>query len=101
MGAGKLLQPVVMQVTDGAGHPVAGAGVNVYQTVDGAGVGCPDRGRCPVAPVYESGVVQLVSDDNGLVSIAPLQQMGVAETTNIAVAVGTQGFISLALLAGQ
>ncbi len=101
VGVSGTLGPVVLQVTDGAGHPVAGAGVNVYQTVDGAGMACPDRGRCPVAPVYESGVVQLVSDDDGLVSVAPLQEMGVAETTNVAAAVGTQGFISLALLAGQ
>ncbi len=101
VGVGGTLGPVVLQVTDGAGHPVAGAGVNVYQTVDGAGMGCPDRGRCPVAPVYESSVVQLVSDDDGLVSAAPLQAVGVAETTNVAAAVGTQSFVSLALLAGQ
>jgi IPT/TIG domain len=101
VGAGATLGPVVLQVTDGAGHPVAGAGVNVYQTVDGAGMECPDRGRCPVAPVYESGVAQVVSDENGLVNIAPLQEMGVAETTNVAAATGTQGFLSLSLQAGQ
>ncbi len=62
---------------------------------------CPDRRRCPVAPVYKSGVAQLISDENGLVSITPLQSAGVAETTNIAAATGTQGFLSLTLLAGQ
>jgi hypothetical protein len=36
-----------------------------------------------------------------LVNVAPLQKAGVAEVTNVAATVGTQGFISLSLLAGQ
>jgi hypothetical protein len=38
-----------------------------------------------------------VSDANGLVSVAPMQVAGVAEVTNVAVATGTQGFVSLAV----
>jgi hypothetical protein len=38
-----------------------------------------------------------ISDANGLVSVAPMQIAGVGEVTNIAVAAGTQGFVSLSL----
>jgi len=38
-----------------------------------------------------------VSDANGLLTIVPQQIPGIAETTNLAAATGTQGFISLAL----
>ncbi len=37
VNGGTTLGTVVLQVTDGAGHPVAGAPVNVSQTVDGGG----------------------------------------------------------------
>jgi hypothetical protein len=93
--------PVVLLVTDGAGHPVAGVPITVYQTVDGSGVVCPLRGACPVASVYQSGQGAVSSDENGLVMVTPMQSMGVAETTNIAAVAGTQGFVSMALLTGQ
>jgi hypothetical protein len=43
----------------------------------------------------------VVSDASGLVTVVPEQVADVAEVTNVAVAVGTQGFCSLALLKGQ
>jgi hypothetical protein len=58
---------------------------------------CPSRGRCPVAPMLGSSDTTAVSDANGLVSVAPMQVAGVAEVTNVAVATGTQGFVSLAV----
>ncbi len=58
---------------------------------------CPARGRCPAAPLYESGKIAAVSDVNGLLSVTPMQMAGVAETTNMAASTGTQGFVSLAL----
>ena len=93
------LGPVVVQVTDGAGHPVAGAVVSVYQTVE-PGAACPGRGRCPAEAVVEQGQSSGVSDVNGLVTVTPLQESGVAEVTNMVVTVGTQGFASLALTKG-
>jgi hypothetical protein len=89
--------PVVLMVTDGSGHPVAGAPVAVHQTVDAAGMPCPSHGACPIAPVLASASATAVSDVNGLVSVAPMQLAGVAEATNVAVATGTQGFVSLSL----
>jgi hypothetical protein len=102
-GAGQLvtvtstLTPVVLQVTDTASHPVAGAVVQIYQTVDAWEAACPDRGRCPIAPVLGSSQFSVVSDANGLLTIAPEQISGIAETTNLAAATGTLGFISLTL----
>jgi hypothetical protein len=91
------LVPVVLQVTDTASHPVAGAVVQIYQTVDAWEAACPDRGRCPIAPVLGASQSSVVSDANGFLTIALQQISGIAETTNIAAATGTQGFISLAL----
>ncbi len=97
VAASGTLTPVVLQITDAASHPVAGAVVEVYQTVDAWQLPCPDRGRCPIPPVLASSQYSVTSDVNGLVTIAPQQLSGLAETTNLAVATGTQGFLSLTL----
>ena len=102
-GAGQIvsasgaLNPVVLLVTDAASHPVAGAAVEIYQTVDSWQLACPNRGRCPIPPVLSSTQYSVISDANGLLTITPQQLVGVAETTNLAAAVGTQGFLSLTL----
>jgi hypothetical protein len=102
-GAGQIvsasgaLNPVVLLVTDAASHPVAGAAVQVYQTVDAWQLPCTDRGRCPIPPVLASTQYSLISDANGLLTVTPQQLVGVAETTNLAAATGTQGFLSLTL----
>jgi hypothetical protein len=90
------LGTVVVRVIDEVGNPVAGAAVQVYQAVE-PGVACPARGRCPAEAVAEQRQSSTVSDVDGLVSVAPLQESGVAEVTNLVVTAGTQGFASLAL----
>jgi len=97
VSASGTLAPIVLQVTDAAAHPVAGANVEVHQTIDGWQTACPARGRCPIAPVYGSLESTIASDANGLITITPIQTANTAETTNIAAATGTQGFISLAI----
>jgi hypothetical protein len=89
--------PVILQVIDGASHPVVGALVQIYQTVDAWQPACPDRGRCPIPPVLASSQYPLTSDINGLVTIFPEHLASVAGTTNLAAATGTQGFLSLSL----
>jgi hypothetical protein len=91
------LGPVVLLVTDSASHPVAGATVQIHQTVSVWQTACPDRGRCPIAPVLTSSQNSAVSDANGLVTVTPEQLVGVAEVTNLAAATGTSGFLSLSL----
>jgi hypothetical protein len=100
IGLNAVFAPVVVEVTDTAGHPVAGAPVTIHQTVDSAAMPCPATGRCPVAPVLSAAQSSAVSDANGLVTINPLQVPGTEETTNVAVAAGTQGFLSLAIAQG-
>jgi hypothetical protein len=95
VSASGALTPVVLLVTDASSHPVAGATVQVYQTVDSWQLPCPDRGRCPIPPVLASTQYSLISDANGLLTITPQQLVGVPETTNLAAATGTQGFLSL------
>jgi hypothetical protein len=87
--------PVVLKVTDAFSDPVAGAVVQLYQTVDAWQLPCPDRGRCPIPPVLASSQLSITSDANGLVALTPQQLSGLAETTNLAAATGTQGFLSL------
>jgi hypothetical protein len=47
------LAPVVIEVTDAIGHPMAGAVVTFYQTLDAWTARCPAHGKCPPAPVLE------------------------------------------------
>jgi hypothetical protein len=91
------LAPVVLQVTDTVGHPVAGTMVEVYQTVDAWQPACPEQGRCPIPPTYASTQSSFVTDANGLLTVAPEQLSGVAEMTNLAAVAGTQGFASITL----
>jgi hypothetical protein len=91
------LAPVVLQVTDTVGHPVAGTMVEVYQTIDAWQPACPEQGRCPIPSTYASTQSSFVTDANGLLTVAPEQLSGVAEITNLAAVVGTQGFASITL----
>ncbi len=91
--------PVTVQVTDGAGHGVAGAVVRVYQVVE-AGVVCAGQGRCPAQAVLDRDQSEFVSDVDGRVSFTPLQRSGQAEMTSFVVTAGTQGFGSFTLTKG-
>jgi len=97
---GGTFAPVVIEVTDVAGDPVAGAAVAIHQTASAVGMPCPAHGPCPIAPVYAAAETATVSDADGLFTVTPMQVAGVAGKTNIAVATGTQGFISLSLEQG-
>jgi hypothetical protein len=92
--------PLVLMATNASGNPVAGVPVAIYQTVDEYEMPCPARGACPIAPVLGSLDTTAVSDANGLVTVMPMQVAGAAEATNVAVATGTQGFVSLSLEQG-
>jgi IPT/TIG domain len=91
------LAPVVLRVTDAASHPVAGALVEIHQTLDAWQPSCPDHGRCPVPPVYGTSTTTAISTADGLITITPIQIPGVPGVTNVAAATGPSGFISLVL----
>lgn len=88
---------VIATVNDDAQHPVAGAEIMAYQTVTAAAQACPERGRCPAAPVLASRITVLRSGLNGEFSFEPLTVPGVATQTQIALSAGTQGFATSVL----
>ena len=95
--AADTLLPLTLRVTDIASHPIAGAVVQIHQTIESWQMPCPDRGDCPIAPVDGSQLSSVTSDVNGFITITPLQTAGQAEVTNIVAATGTEGFVSLSL----
>ncbi len=95
--ASSTLAPITLQVTDLTGHPLQGAPVSIYQTVDALQGVCPTAGRCPAAPVLASSKQTLTTDPTGRVTITPLELPGIPSVINIAAVTGTQGFLSLGL----
>lgn len=91
------LADVGFLISDGAGHPVQGAPVTLYQTVDDWEGSCPDQGRCASASVLASAKDTLSTNAAGLLSIAPLRVPGVPQIVNLAAVAGTTGFVTLSI----
>lgn len=94
--AGTALGAVGLLVTDGAGHPVIGATVTVYQTVY-AWEGTCTAVRCASAPVLETSKVTAMSDMNGVVMVTPLEVAGQPQVVQIAASTGMAGFATATL----
>jgi hypothetical protein len=97
VAAGATLAPGVLRVVDLAGHTIAGAPVQIRQTVEPWTLPCPAQGRCPIAPIYSSSTSTLTSGLDGTVSVTPLDLAGQPVISHIAAITGTQGFVTLAL----
>ncbi len=95
VSAGAAIQPVVMQVTDAAGHAVVGASVAIYQTVTALQQACVAHGRCPAAAVLNSAMTRLVSDARGQVTVAASDVLGAGgqdgSVVQLTASAGTQG----------
>ncbi len=98
LSGGEAALPIVVQVVDGAGHPVVAAAVNVYQTVTAWPGDCPTSGRCPAAPVLLSRVTEVVSSMDGTAVLTPLSVDGTATQTEVAISAGTQGFATTTVI---
>jgi hypothetical protein len=72
VAATETFAPVVLEVTDAIGHPMAGAVVTFYQTLVAWTLSCSVHGACPPAPVLAQVSSQLVSGPDGMVTLAPL-----------------------------
>ena len=68
--------PVVLEVTDAIGHPMAGAAVTFYETLDAWTPRCPAQGACPPAPVLAQASSQVISGADGTVTLMPLTIAG-------------------------
>jgi hypothetical protein len=97
VATGTVLAPVTLLVTDGAGHALPGAMVNVYQTSYAWEGACMALGPCAAAPVLATTQSSAMSDANGLVQVSPEQVAGVAQVVKIAASTGTQGFATAGL----
>lgn len=89
---------VTMLVTDGAGHALPGATVNVYQTVYAWEGACAAKGACASAPVLMTARSTAVSNGSGMVQVTPIEAPGVAQVVKIAAATGTKGFAVAAVV---
>lgn len=85
-------------VTDLNLHPVQDAMVSIYQRALGWEVPCSTPGPCAPAPVLAYSERVAISGPDGSVNLQPLQVPGVAQTVEIAVVFGTQGFLTLNLV---
>ncbi len=97
VSASTSLAPVTLRVTDTAGHGVAGATVLVHQAVYGWQPPCPSSGRCATAPLYGTYTTSAVSNDDGLITVTPLQYAGTAAVTRLVAATGTTGYFAATL----
>jgi hypothetical protein len=79
LAVGDPIAPVMLQVTDVSGNPLAGAVVNFYETLRQWEPPCPASGDCPTPPVLAAQTVQAISDSNGMVALTPLSD-GTAPT---------------------
>ena len=103
-GAGQIVRsgglplvPVMLLVTDGVGHALPGATVNVYQTSYAWEGACAAAGACVAAPVLATSQSIATSDGNGLVQVQPTRVAGVVQIVKIAASTGTRGFATTSL----
>jgi len=89
LSADEPAQPVILRVVDAAGHPMAGAIVNFYETLKEWTPACPDSGRYPAAAVLATKTVQIVSGADGLVSLVPLAKSGIATRLDVLATTGS------------
>jgi hypothetical protein len=75
---GQNFSPVTLEVTDAIGHPMAGANVTFYETLDAWTPNCSTQGQCPTAPVIAQAVVTAVSETDGTVTLIPYPMEGQA-----------------------
>jgi len=95
--AGQNLAPVTLEVTDAIEHPMAGAVVTVYETLDAWTPPCPPRGACPPAPVLEQQSVQLTSATDGTVTFTPISITGEATRLYVMAMTGQQATLQFEL----
>ncbi len=97
VSASTSLGSVKLRVTDKAGNGVAGAVVQIHQAVYGWQPPCPTSGRCAAAPLYGSTTNSSVSNDDGFLTIVPMQYPGTAAVTRLVAATGITGYFAATL----
>ncbi|HET8636769.1 MAG TPA: IPT/TIG domain-containing protein [Acidobacteriaceae bacterium] len=95
--AGTPFTPVVLEVTDAAGDPLAGAVVTFYETLDAWTQPCSAEAFCPPAPLIQQTTVQAVSAQDGTVVLNPISGSGDAVRLYITAVTGSSGLLNFKL----
>ncbi|MGB7136152.1 MAG: IPT/TIG domain-containing protein [Acidobacteriaceae bacterium] len=99
IGVAGTFAPVVLKVTDAFGHPLAGAAVTFYETLDGWTEPCAGTEACAAAPVLGQASMTATSGIDGLVTLAPLEPQGMAARLHL-LAVTGEATLAVELNAG-
>jgi hypothetical protein len=97
VAASQDLAPVVLKVTDAVGHPMAGAVVIFYQTLDAWKAPCPLHGACPPAPMLKQQSTQAISTADGSVVLAPLSIPGTPSRLFVTAVTGESAVLNFEL----
>lgn len=97
VAAGQSFMPVTLEVTDSAGHPLAGAVVTFYETLDGWTQPCSAGATCPPAPLLQQVAVTAASGADGMVVLDPLDSSGRAVRLYITAVTGTSALLNFEL----
>ena len=89
--------PVVLEVIDAVGHPMAGAVVTFYETLDDWTPHCPAHVVCPPAPLMEQQTVQTTSATDGTVTLTPLSITGQPTRLFVTAVVGESATLNFEL----
>lgn len=97
IAAGQSFTPVVLEVTDTMGDPVAGATVTFYETLDAWTPACSAEAVCPPAPIIQQQTVQLVSGSDGTVILNPISSPGQPVRLYVTAVAGISGLMNFEL----
>lgn len=97
LAAGGAFQPVTLEVTDPAGHPLAGAIVTFYETLDGWTPLCSTQALCPPAPLLQQAAVQATSGADGMAVLNPIGSSGRAVRLYITAVTGASALLNFEL----
>src|SRR5579883_325091 len=94
LSASQTPAPVILRVTDAAGHPMAAGTVTFYETLNQWTPDCPSQGRCPSAPTITTQVVNTASGADGLVTLVPVTGNGAATRLYITAVTGNSASLN-------
>jgi hypothetical protein len=97
LAVGDPIAPVILQVVDASGNPMAGATVSFYETLRQWEPPCSPPGACPTAPVLESQTVPVVSDSNGMVALAPLTDATIPTQLDAQAVTGSSSTVAISV----
>ncbi|HTV05279.1 MAG TPA: IPT/TIG domain-containing protein [Acidobacteriaceae bacterium] len=94
---GQLFTPIVLQVTDPSGDPLAGAVVTIYETLDAWTLACPPQSVCSPAPLIQKQALQLTSAADGTVTLNPISASGQPVRLYVTAVTGSSAMLNFML----